>query len=398
MIIAGGPWQMALIRRASDMGLRTVVTDRSPDAPGRAVADVFHCIDMHDVGGLLRIARDERVDLVISDQTDRAVPVVARLNAALELPGIRPETALRFTNKKAMRRALQGAGIPLPRHTTAGSLDEARSAAAKLGYPLVIKPLASQSSIGVFRIDDERQLVARFDACRAESGGEILVEEYIDGPEITVEGMAIAGRHHILAISEKAHYPELPCVAFRLAYPAHLNGEMDRTLSAIADRAIEARGLIDGLTHAEYRLRDGTPYLLEVAARGCGHGVVSTIVAHASGVDVYGVLLRRLMGEDVDLPPLRRRAGLLEFFRLRPGRVRAVRGLEEARRRGLAHCIHLPLAPGDTISPPTNDTDRGGYFIVLDETRQAVETKADEIRQLVQVVCNEHRALTIALL
>ena len=386
MIIGGGQWQAALIRRAVEMGLRTVVTDRDPSAPARSLADAFYAIDMYDIDGLTGIAQAEGVDLVISDQTDRSVPIVAQLNEALDLPGIRPEVAVRFTNKRAMRLALRNANVPLPRHQTARSCEAARRAADRIGYPVVIKPCASQSSTGVFRVRDETELRRCFHDCLAHSDGAILVEQYIDGPEFTVEGIALAGRHHVLAVSEKAHYPDLPCVACRLAFPPHLDSVALATLRTIADTVVTTLGLRDGLTHAEYRLHDGMPYLIEVAARGCGHGVASTIVPHVSGVDLYGLLLRRLLHDDVAAPSPAHRAGLLEFLQLRPGRVRHITGLDDVRRRRLAHSISIPYQPGDVITAPTDDTDRGAYFIILEDTRLLLDEKAAEIRHLIRVI------------
>lgn len=386
MIIGGGQWQVALIRRAAAMGLRTVVTDRQSSAPGRDLADAFYAVDMHDIDGLTRIARRESVSLVISDQTDRSVPTVARLNEDLDLPGIRPEVALRFTNKKDMRLALRNTDVHLPRHQTASSCEAAGRAADQIGYPVVIKPCASQSSIGVFRIRNETELRRRFGDCLAHSNGAILVEQYIDGPEFTVEGIALAGRHHVLAVSEKAHYPDLPCVAYRLAFPPHLTAFALATIETVADTVVTTLGLHDGLTHAEYRLRDGIPYLIEVAARGCGHGIASTIVPHVSGVDLYGLLLRRLLHDDVPAPSPDHRAGLLEFLRLRPGRVRHITGLDDIRGRRLAHSITVPYRPGDLITAPTDDTDRGAYFIILEDTRPLLDERAAQIRHLLRVI------------
>ncbi|MDY7109217.1 MAG: ATP-grasp domain-containing protein [Planctomycetota bacterium] len=385
MIIGGGRWQLPLIQRAIALGLRTVVTDRNPDAPGRSCAHVFRAVDMHDAHALLSIARREAVDLVISDQTDRAVPVVAALNDALGRPGIRPDVALRFTDKRIMRSALRDAGVPLPRHRTARSCSEACDAARSLGYPVVIKPVASQSSVGVFCIHTEDLLRRRFDDCLTRSRDVILVEEYIAGPELTVEGLALGGRHHVLAVSEKAHYADLPCVARRLAYPTCLNGDTLRSVHDAACVVARTLGLVDGLTHAEFRLRAGAPYLIEVAARGGGHGVASTIVPHVSGVDPYILLLRRLLGDSPADPSVASRAAVLEFFRFPPGRVRAVHGAADARRRRLAHVLDIPYRPGDTITSPTDDTDRGAYFIALDETRDRVEARAARLRQLIHV-------------
>ena len=94
------------------------------------------------------------------------------------------------------------------------------------------------------------------------------VEAFIDGPELTIEGLCLGGRHHVLAISEKAHYAQHPCVAWRLAYPPRLPSALLERIASVVNRAVEALGLRDGLTHAECRLRGDEPFLIEIAARG----------------------------------------------------------------------------------------------------------------------------------
>src|SRR5262249_13986255 len=113
LCLGGSIWQVDLIRRAGEMGLETLVADISPDCPGRRVGHAFVKVATNDRGALLSIARDHGIDLVLAEQTDRVVPIAAFINEALDLPGLRPEVAERFTNKLAMRMALRGK-VPMP--------------------------------------------------------------------------------------------------------------------------------------------------------------------------------------------------------------------------------------------------------------------------------------------
>lgn len=368
------------------MGLRTLVTDISEEAPGRADADEFVRIDTNDREGLLEIAHRRRVDIVVAEQTDRVVPVAAFLNERLGLPGIRPATARVFTDKYAMRDALAASGVPMPRYREVSTTGEAREAVRACGFPAVLKPKNSQSSLGVCRIETEEELRARFPEAMRESGdGRILIEEFIEGPEITVEGFSLRGRCYALAVSEKEHYSFNPCVARRLAYPPRSNGELLGRIKKIAEHVVNTLGLEDGISHAEYRVRDGTPHLIEVAARGGGNRIASVIIEHVSGIDVYGMLLRRLTGEEVVMPPRLSRAANLEFLNFRPGRVKAIAGLAEVHAAGLVHDIEIHFRPGDLIEPPRDDRMRHGYFITLGETRAEIDEKAARVKELVRV-------------
>jgi hypothetical protein len=125
---------------------------------------------------------------------------------------------------------------------------------------------------------------------------------------------------------------------------------------------------------------------MEVAARGGGHGIASRIVPHVSGLDTYGLLVRRLLTGAA--PPVRSawRAATLEFFNFDPGRVLSVEGLEQVRSERLTAALDVPLRPGDEIRPAGDDRSRPGYFVVLGNTRDDVDAKAARVRDLVRVV------------
>jgi biotin carboxylase len=326
------------------------------------------------------------VQLVLAEGTDRFVPAAAYINERLGLPGIDRATAQRFTNKYVMREALQGSGVCMPRYAEVHSADEAARRAENWGFPVVLKPKASQASVGVQRIDTAQQLQASFGGTMRESNdGTVLLEEFVDGPEVTVEAFSLQGRCCVLAVSEKEHYAHNPCVARRLAYPPRLPDETVAAIEITGQRVVEWLGLRDGLSHAEYRIRGGVPYLVEVAARGGGNAIASTIVPHVSGIDVYGLLIRRLLGESVDMPRRLHRAAVLEFLDVPPGTVRAIQGLEQIRSEGLVADIQLSFEVGDTIAAPLTDTARVGYFIALGDARDDIDWRSARVLELLRV-------------
>lgn len=386
MIIGGGQWQVPLVRRAREMGLFTVVTDRSGDAPARRAADKFYQVDASDYDALVDVARQCEAELVVAEATDRHVPAAAYVNERLGLRGTDRATAERFTNKYSMRRALEHSSVCMPRYAEVRSVDEAVRFARASGYPVVLKPKALQASVGVYRVGAQAELEERFGSTLGEAtDGAILVEEFVDGPEVTVEAFSLDGCCTVLAISEKEHYAHNPCIARRLAYPPRLPGEVIDAIALTARQVVETLGLRDGLSHAEYRLRDGKPYLVEVGARGGGNAIASNIVPHVSGVDVYGLLLRTLLGERVGMPEVQHRAAVLQFLDLRPGKIVDIRGTDRIAAEGLVPELKLAFGPGDTVVAPESDTARAGYFIALGDTRDEVDAVCARVGELLQV-------------
>ena len=356
LCLGGSKWQTDLIRRAGELGLETLVVDIDPGCPGAALADTFVAVDTNDVAVLIEIARSAGVHLVLADQSDRVVMVAAQINVALDLPGLRPEVAVRFTDKREMRAALLGK-VPMPAFEEISDAREATAFAEREGYPIVLKPKRAQSSIGVFKVDDASSLEECFPLTRkASQDGRILVERFVAGPEVTVEAFSLEGRCHVLATSEKEHYPFNDCLARRLSYPPRLEDETIATISEIAAMAVESLALQDGISHAEYRVAEGVPYLVEVAARGGGSRIASRVVPHVSGIDIYELLIRRLQGDTVELPDPLQRAAALEFFDFAPGAVRTVDGLDEALEEHLAEELHLAFGPGNSIQCGDNES------------------------------------------
>lgn len=385
LCLGGSIWQVDIIGRANELGLWTVVADINMNCPGRAVAKTFIQTDTNDCAVLLEIARREAIELVLAEQTDRVVPVAAFLNEALDLPGIRPAVAERFTNKAVMRNALLGK-VPMPAFDEVATREEALRFGSRVGYPLVLKPKRAQASLGVFKIDEPRALDTAFAASLEHSeDGRILVERFIDGPEITVEGISLGGRFQVLAVSEKEHYSFNPCIARRLSYPPKYSEARMARIEETAATVVQNLGLIDGICHAEYRLVGDEPHLVEVAARGGGNRIASRIVPHVSGIDTYEALIRHLSGETFALPAPRKRAACLDFLEFAPGRVKAIHGLEEAKAEGVACEIALAFCVGDILERPSNDRNRLGYAIVLGENRSDVDSRCARIRQLVKV-------------
>ncbi len=387
LILGGSAWQLDIIQRGLDFGLYIIVADRSANAPGRNLANEFIQIDTNNKTELAKIAKEKNVEIVVAEQTDRVVPVAAYINRELGLVGILPEIASRFTDKYVMRNYLANTDIPMPAYHEINSIEDAMDFIHLHGYPIVLKPKSSQASLGVFRVSSSDDLHEHFkETKRVSADGKILIEEFIEGIEITVEGFSLGGKCHVLAISEKEHYPHNKCVASRLAYPPRFSDNAIENIKDNAAKVVETLGLVNGISHGEYRMRGDVPVLVEVGARGGGNRIASMIVPHVSGVDIYEMLIRSLLGEEnLRIPESLWRSANLEFFQFQPGRVKAIHGLEEVSKEKLAQDIAINFMVGDILERTTDDRHRPGYFIVLDEDRDETDSKSKRIKELISI-------------
>ena len=390
LVIAAGPLQVPIIRRAREMGAFVVATDRAADAPGLRAADAGVTVAADDAAGLERVARAFGVTGVVSEQTDAGVLGAATVAARLGLPGISVEAARAATDKWTMRRVCAAAGIPVPAHHRVRTLQEAERAASALGFPVVLKPTDAQSSRGVVKLTTAAGLADAWPRCLAESAsGTMLVEEMMVGVESSVEAfVGDDGAVQILGICRKDKSAPPASFDLRLTYPGDFPDDVTAALARTHEEVVRALGISCGLTHGEYMVTTAGVRLIEIAARGCGARVATELLPAMTGVDVVGARLRQALGQSAgDVAPRHRRAGRLEFLLLPPGRVRAVDGLDEARSVPGVLRVDLAVEAGDRLRPALDGRGRHGAILAV----------ADDVRALDAIVAEARARLRITI-
>jgi len=386
-ILGGGQWQLPTVKLAKSMGLRVLVTDMYQERPAYAFADHHEVIDITDKEATLAVARRHKIDGIICDTTDVGVPTMAWIAEQLGLPGIGYETALNFTNKYRMRERTRAAGLPNPPFMLLRSASAIGAAVSEIGLPIVFKPVDSQSGRGVHVVRERAELEEKFaDALQASRSRQVIAEGFMPGTEITVESVCIEGEVYAVGISDKDHFAHRPEVANRLTYPAAFSpGVMQRIRERNAS-VVRALGLRTGITHAEYMVHGEEVTLVEIAARGAGSRVYSTIVPYLAGVLVPKLYLEHVLGTPMRAPgdgvP---RAANLAFFDFKPGRVKEISGVEEASGLPGVAEILLEFGVGDVLIPPNDDRSRPGLVVVLGRTREEVLAMTAEAVQRVRV-------------
>ena len=382
LIIGSGPWQLHLIKTAKAHGLYVINTNLYEDSIGFQFADVGVAVDILDKSKHLAIAREYGIDAVVTDQIDIGVPTAAYVAEQLGLPGIGSEMAELFTNKLRMREFCEATGTLQPRYVCCKSFEEAAHAASGLGYPVIVKPTNNRSSRGVFKVSSATELKAMLPETLAQSReASFLIEQYIGGVELSIEGFKTRRNHAVLACSRKEQFGHNSVLDLRVVYLKD-----DRTipyddLKRIHNRLIDLSELPFGITHAEYKYWNGNYYFIEFAARGGGANISSHIIPLVSGIDVTSALIRMALGETVtELTPVQpAKAAALEFFSLSPGRVKAIRGIDRIQAMPNVVDFGLTFREGDTLFLPTHGGCRAGHFIAYADSDRALKSICEEV-------------------
>ena len=387
LIITAGALQQSVIRTAQGMGLKVIATDSNPTAPGLKIADEAEVVDTLDLEAVLKVARRHKVDGVMTEQTDVAVPTAAYVAERLGLPGIGYDVSLTVTNKWLMRERCRVAGLPGPEYRRATTLDEAVAAAEEIGPPVVIKPVDAQSSRGVAKILHIAEIPQWFAKTKGHSReGSVLVEEMMTGTESSAEGFVAGGQVHVFGICDKTKCPPPYSYDIRLCYPGSFPATIHDEIRALNERVVRAMGLTLGMTHAEYIVTPRGVRLLEIAARGCGARVATHLIQAMTGLDPVRARIRQALGLDAELGARAfEKAGVLEFLMLPPGRVKSIEGLDEARRIPGVLEVGYNVRAGDRVGVVESGEGRPGYLLAVGENRAATLSTVEEVKRTLKV-------------
>lgn len=386
MVIPGATAQIPLINALQKNGYSVVCVNPYEDSPAFGYADFSERYDILDVEACTKVAEKYNVCAVMSDQCDIAMPPLAAVSGKLGLHSIGSEMARLYTDKYAMREFSGKNGFPCPKYSQCKTIKEAKEFFNSLDTPkMIIKPLDSNSSRGVFTVSNPEELNGLFEQSLAFSkiNKAVICEEYIEGTEFTVDGLIWRGKHYSLAISEKKHYAHHPNIACEL-YFSHSNSKFDfDRLREQNDMYVEKSGLPFGFTHAEYKFNGREFVLIEIGARGGGNYISSHIVPAMTGIDNYKLLIDSTMEKDdydCDLTikyEFKDRCSVLKFFDIDTkddGKVlKQILGENLMKDNPKVLLYGFNVQRGERVKVADNDSKRIGFYIAYGDTKAELD-------------------------
>jgi len=377
LVLGAGPAQIGLLHAARERGLFVIAVDRDPAAPGFPYADKRALVSTEDEPGVDRLARAESVDGIVSPGADWPVGVAARVAERLALPHpIDAATAVLATTKSRQRERLAEAGVPQPR-----LLEEPVP-------PCVVKAPDRQGQRGLTFVRTQAELPAAIEAAlEASRNNMYIVEEYVDGAEVTVNAFSVDGVFHALAVTDRLTAdPPAFGVALAHAWPCVYQTQAP---IAAARAAAEALGIRNGPTYTQIRLGPDGPRVIEVAARlGGGHD--AELVEAATGVRLNDLALDVALGlEPCVYQTQARHGGACVLFLVAPeGTLQAVEGVEEALAADGVLDVRIYREPGFALGPLRRGADRVGAVLAVGDSRDGALARAraaaDAIRFVVE--------------
>lgn len=372
MILGASILQLPAIEKAKEMGLKVVAVDMNPAAVGFQVEGVIQeVISTIDTPAVLEAARRHRIDGIMTLASDMPMQTVATVSRELGLTGISEDTALKATNKAFMRDALKDAGVPVPLYFRVRGEQAFSEAVQKIrdaGYRCIVKPADNSGSRGVDLLNEDTDLHQAYEYAIAYSrGGELVVEEYMEGPEVSVETLATDGVIHIIQITDKLTTGAPFFVEMGHSQPCRLDETVRKKIGEVAAAANRAIGIQNGPSHTEIKVTADGPKIVELGARLGGDCITTHLVPLSTGVDMVECSIRIALGEIPDLQPKLQKGSAIRYLKTEHGVIRAIRGTEEAEKIPGMVQVSIVHGIGDRAGEIKSSVDRVGFVIAQGE-------------------------------
>ena len=388
LVLAGGFPQIALIKELKRRNIYTLLADYNEAPVAKAYADKYYQASTLDIAAITDIAVKEQVDFLITACTDQALLTVAKVSEDLGLPCyVDYKTALNVTNKQYMKQVFNEHDIPTAHHVVMGELDESRLEG--LSYPLIVKPVDCNSSKGVKRVENIDELRGAFAAAvKYSRTSTAIIEEYIDGEELSADIYVENGQAHVLSVSSLDKIANNDkFVIFRGKYSAEKVEEVHDLVQNIAQKIADAFGLVNSPMLIQMISDGKRAFVLEFSAR-TGGGIKFLLIKKASGFDVISAVVDLTLGNrpHVDRVSPENKYITNDFIYCHPGKFDRLDGFDEMKEQGIISDYYLFKWRGAEFTSIENSGDRIAGFTVqadtLDEIREKHRVAVDNLRVL----------------
>lgn len=388
LVLAGGFPQIQLIKELKKRNITVLLADYNKDPVAKKYADLFYQISTLDTEAVKTLAKNEKVDFIITVCTDQALLTVAKVSEELGLPCyIDYQTALNVTNKQYMKKRFVERGIPTAKYTISEELTD--SLTEQFSFPLIVKPVDCNSSKGVIKVWNKEELEKAFiydvNLSRTHTA---IIEEYVDGQELTVDAYVENGIAKILSVSinEKIK-EENKFVIFRQVNPAPLNQQVLMDIKVITQKIADSFHLNNTPLLVQMLYKDNKVYVIEFSAR-TGGGVKYILIKNASGFDVIQSVVDLTLGEKPHIGSVIPQYKYLinEHIYCKPGIFDHLEGFDELKHDQIILDYYLYKWKGAEFSTVSNSGDRIAGFTVVGDTFEEVSYKHKIANEKLRVI------------
>lgn len=358
--------QKSLILQCRELGIKTIGIDISENPLCAEDVDAFEQVSGDNYERTIEVAKKYNVNGVICAATDKPLVMMARVAKALNLPFYSVDTAIWSTDKLLMKERFQQGGVPCAKGVVISSFEDFKR--EKWKFPLIVKPRDSSGSRGVIYCKDEAAVSdAIQEALMYSKKGNVLVEEFIDGPEYSIESLHYKGKTHVLQFTQKQTTSFPYNVELGHIQPADLTDKQKEEIGEIINKIAAIFKFDNCASHTELKICSGKIVVIETSPRLGGDFITSKLVPLSTGINMEKVLIKIAVGEEVgedDFVPGIKRCSAIRFFNLTEGEIIFIGDLGKIKKVAGFKEYNFDLKKGDSINKITSSLNRYGWCIL----------------------------------
>lgn len=392
MILGASILQLPAIKKAKKMGLSIVVVDMDPEAIGFKEDGIEkEVISTIDVPKVLDAARKHKIDGIMTLASDMPMRTIAVVSKQMNIPGVTEETALKATNKALMRDALKHREVPIPmffKVNTKTQIIEAVERIRDAGYRCIVKPADNSGSRGVTLLSDFEKytiLKAYEYGKRFSRSGDLIVEEFMEGPEVSVETISINGECYVLQITDKLTTGAPYFVEMGHSQPSDLPEDVKEKIILTAKKAVKAIGIENGPSHTEIKVTKDGPKIVELGARLGGDCITTHLVPLSTGIDMVECCINIALGQKPDLNKKVSKASAIRYLDSKIGQIKSISGVEKAKAINGICQISIVHQEGEYAREIKSSNDRIGFVIATADDAMSAVKICDNAKSMIKV-------------
>lgn len=393
LMLGAGFMQGVAIRCAHERGWEVIAVDGNPNAPCSRLADRFEPIDLKDIHALASFARNLQkeggLDGVFTAATDFSASV-AYVARECGLNGHTYDAALNASDKIRMRRCFDASEVPSPAFVgidTNTRADIFRLLKEKnISFPVVVKPVDNMGARGCRKVELHEEIdEAIDDAIHYSRNGSVIVEEYMDGPEFSLEALVYDGEIYMTGIADRHIFFPPYFIEMGHTIPSSFPEQDVTSLVMIFKKGVKALGLTHGAAKGDLKLTKKGPMVGEIAGRLSGGYMSGWTFPYSSGIDLTSAALDLAVGiRPESLVPIRKWTSAERAWISMPGKIKSVSGYEKARSLPFVQDVFPRSNPGDTVNFPVNNVEKCGNCLAsAPERAQAVMAAEEACRSII---------------
>ena len=367
MILGASLLQLPAIVKAKDMGLEVVVVDMNSEAIGFKYSDYCLEISTIDIPKIVEAAKIHCIDGILTMATDMPIRSVAAVAKELHLNGVSEDTALLATDKYLMRNALHKQNVPVPEFYCVNNFRDFQYVSNSFPDSFIVKPVDSSGSRGVCKLNksiSSSDLKRAYEYCMLYSRSKkIIVEEFMYGPEVSVESIVVNGEMKVAIITDKLTSGEPFFVEMGHSQPSLLPEDVVKQVLSIAQDAIRAIALDNSPAHTEVVVTKEGPKIVEIGARLGGDNIASHLVPLSSGIDLVQCCINLALGLIPNTERLHYMASAIRYFGALQGKICEIDGVTAAEKLSGVKILCINKSIDDISKIIQNSNDRVGYVI-----------------------------------